>query len=406
MTWSNNDDKLSVKWTGTFRLSDDETDIASLDDGATFTVSDGDANRVELRGTGKGIDRRYFRNGSRRDYEPEGRAFLRAAIDRMIKNGGMFAKERVARYLQRGGPDAVLAQIDLLSDSSYVRRVYYSELLKQAPPSEALLTRVLQRLPNELKSDYDKSTLLTLAAALPAVTDAHRLAIARAVTSIKSDYDQRRALDAILGAKPLAPALASAVLDATATIASNYDRANVLVTVAEHGGLSTATTPAFMELVRTMSSSHDQRRVLTAVSASSAMSSGVATEAVRTTAAMTSNYDQATTLVSLIERGGLTDASSEAFFESARKLSSAHELAKVLRTALAQPSISDRIVDGVLRTAPKISSGYDRANVLVAAASRPLSADARQLFIAATDGLNTHDENRALAALARSAARR
>ena len=58
----------------------------------------------------------------------------------------------------------MLAEIDRLADSSYVRRVYYSELLKQAPPSDALLGRVLQRVPNEIKSDYDKSTLLTLAA--------------------------------------------------------------------------------------------------------------------------------------------------------------------------------------------------------------------------------------------------
>ena len=48
----------------------------------------------------------------------------------------MFAKERVARFLKQGGPDAVLAQIDRLDDSSYVRRVYYTELLKQAELSE------------------------------------------------------------------------------------------------------------------------------------------------------------------------------------------------------------------------------------------------------------------------------
>ena len=101
----------------------------------------------------------------------------------------MFAKERVARFLKSGGPDAVLAEIDRLDDSSYVRRVYYTELLKQAPPTDALLGRVLQRVPNELTSDYDKSTLLTLAAQQPAMNDTHRVAIARAV---KIDLERLR----------------------------------------------------------------------------------------------------------------------------------------------------------------------------------------------------------------------
>ena len=83
------------------------------------------------------------------------------------------------------------------------------ELLKQAPPSDALLGRVLQRVPNELKSDYDKATLLSQAAQASSMNDTHRVAIARAVTSISSDYDQRRTLTAILTTKPLAAAVGS-----------------------------------------------------------------------------------------------------------------------------------------------------------------------------------------------------
>ncbi len=211
MTWSNNGEKFSVKWTGAFRLSDDETGIDWVEEGATVTVTDGFVltSRVELRGTGGSVERHYWRNGMRRDYEPEGRLFLAAAIDKLIRHSGVFARERVARFLKSGGPDAVLAEIDRLSDSSYVRRVYYTELLKQATVSAALLDRVLQRIPAEVKSDYDKSTLLTQAAQGPSTNDTRRVAIARAVKSITSDYDQRRVLAAILNTQPLAPAVAA-----------------------------------------------------------------------------------------------------------------------------------------------------------------------------------------------------
>lgn len=410
MTWSNDGERFSLKWTGAFRVSDDEKGIDWVEEGATVTITDGviQTSRIELRGTGGGVERQYFRNGMRRDYEPEGRLFLAAAIDKLIRHSGAFAKERVARFLKRGGPDAVLAAIDQLSDSSYVRRVYYTELLKQAPPSEGLLGQVLQRVPNELKSDYDKATLLTQAAQLSSMNDMHRVAIARAVKTISSDYDQRRTLTAILTTRPLAPPVAAAVLDSTASIGSNYDRAQVLVTVAENGGLTAATAPAFMALVRTMSSSYDQRRVFAAVSAQSSLGDAVGIEAIRAVGVISSPYDRSTALIEIIERGGLTDASAQAFFESASGIGSSYELSRVLRKAIAHPSSpSDRIVESVLRMAPKIGGSHDRATVLIAAATRGrLSAEGRQLYVAASNGLGNHDENRALAALVRAEGRR
>jgi hypothetical protein len=409
VSWSDDRQRLAVQWTGNFRLSQDETDIEWVENGATVTISDGKdvVNRVELRGTANGITRRYWRGGASRDYEPEGRQVLAAAIDKLIRHSGLFAKERVAKYLKSGGPDAVLAQIDRLADSSYVRRVYYSELLRQATPTDALLTRVLQRVPNELTSDYDKSTLLTLAAGQPAITDTHRATIARAATTIGSDYEQRRALTAVLNTKPLSSALASAVLEATASIDSNYDRSTVLVTVIEHGGLTSATAPVFMEQVRTMSSSYDQRRVLVAMTAQDMMQNTVRLEALRAARAMTSAHDLSTTLIGLIERGGLTDATAQDFFESAGHISSAHELSRVLRKVLDQPSITERLMEGVLRTAPKVTSSHERANVLVDAAARgPLAPAARQLYVAASQGLGRNDEDRVLAALVRGEARR
>lgn len=409
MSWSNNGESISVKWTGAFRLSDDETDIAWIENGATVTITDGMVfrSRLELRGTANGIERTFSRNGSRREFEPEGRAFLKDAIERLIRHSGAFAKDRVARFLKSGGPDAVFAQIDRLADSSYVRRVYYSELLKQAPPTDALLARVLQRVPNELRSDYDKATLFTLAAGLPAMADSHRVAIARAVTSISSDYDQRRSLAAIVDTKPLAGAVAAAVLDATASIASNHDRAEVLIDVAEHGGVTQATVAVFMERVRTMTSSHDQRRVITAVTAAGTLTDTVSIEAARTAGVMSSSHDLSSTLITLIERGGLTDASSQAFFESAARISSSHDLSRVLRKVIERAADNDRLIAGVLKVAPKVSGSYNRATVLIDAATNArIAGDTRQLYLAAADGLGSHDESRVLAALVRAEGRR
>ena len=408
MTWSDGAEKLSVKWNGAFTLSDDEKDIASMEDGASLTIADGliFKSQLQLRGVNGRIERTFSKNGSRRDYEPEGRAFLAATLDRLIKNSALFARERVAKFLKRGGPDAVLAEIDKLGDSSYTHRIYYTELAKQTELSESLLTRILQRVPAEMSSDYDKATLFTMIAKLPAVTESHRVQVARAVKSISSDYDQRRTLAAIMDVRPLPAGVAAAVLDATGSIASNYDRSLVLTDVADRGGLTAATSPAFMSLVRSMSSSYDQRRVLTAVSKQGALPEAVAAEAIKSTGSMSSSYDQAETLIKLIDSGGLNDGSTDAFFQSASQISSSYDLSRVLRRAVDQSTMSDRILEGVLRTAMRVSSGHDRANLLEAVANRGrVNGNARQLYVSAAKGLGSYDENRALAALVRSEVR-
>jgi beta-lactamase regulating signal transducer with metallopeptidase domain len=408
MSWSDGSERLTVNWTGAFRLSDDEKDISWMEDGARLIIADGVLfkTQVELRGANGRIERTFSKNGMRRDYEPEGREFLAAVMNRLINNSGLFAKERVAKYLKQGGPDAVLAEIDKLGESSYTHRVYYTELARQANLDESLLTKILARVPKEISSDYDKATLFTAIVKQPAITTAHRVQIARAVQAIKSDYDQRRTLSAVIGAGSLSESVATAVMDAAATINSSHDRSLVLTEVVERGGVTLRNRGQFHELVRSMSSSYDQRRVLSTLGSQVGTAREVLTDAIASTAAM-SSHDQSETLIKLIDSGGLTDESAEAFFLSASKISSSHDLSRVLRKAADQPGLTNRLLEGVLRVAARINSSHDRANLLEAIAGRHnLSGTSRQNYIDAANGMGTHDSNRALAALVRAENRR
>ena len=402
ISWSNNGDKFSLKWTGEFRLTDDEKDVSWIEEGARVTISEGHlfTNTVTLTSNGGRIERAYTKSGFRRDYEPEGRLLVAATLDKLIRTSGAFARDRVARFLQRGGTDAVLAEINRL-ESGYVRRVYYGELLRQAPMTEALLSRVLERAAVDIKSDYEKATLLTQAARLPAATNAHRATIAHAARTINSDYEQRRTLSAVV-TNPMAPEVAAAVIEASGSIGSSHDRSTLLIEVAANGGLTEATSAAFMAQVRTLSSSHDQRRVLTALPGPAAATEAVAVESLRAAREISSSHDQSQTLLSLVDRGGLTEASAAAFFDAAARISSSYDLSRVLRSVIAETPLGERVLEGVLRTTPKVTSSYDRANVLIALSEKTRLAGAnRQMYIAATNGMGTHDENRALAALVR-----
>ncbi len=406
LVWTTDHEKLSVKWNGAFRLSDDKHDIAWVEEGATVTITDGLvlASRADVRGQSRGqIERRFSKNGFKRDWEPEGRLFLAQALEKLVRQSGMFARDRVARFLKQGGPDAVLDEISRLANSSYVRRVYYTELLEQAPLTEPLLSRVLRRVQSDLTNDYDRAMLFVTATKLPTLTDPHRATIARGARMIGSDYDQRRTLSAVMQTDPVSPEVAAAVLEATATVNSSHDRANILIELAQRSGVTSSTSAAFMDLVRAMSSSYDQRRVLTAV-AGQQLPGAVAAEAVKVADAMKSSHDQAETLLEFIERGNLTDSSADSFFASAAEISSSPDLGRVLKAVVAQPQSSDRFVEGVLKAAASISSSYDRSSVLVElATTHRLSDAARDLYVtAAQDISSSSDQNRALAALARA----
>ena len=101
------------------------------DDGWVFTTG------VVLKGKSDGtIERSYRRNGFVRPYDPEGREYLATALLRVVRKSGFGAESRVARFLKQGGIEAVFTEITQL-EGDYARRLYYTELFKQAKLSPA-----------------------------------------------------------------------------------------------------------------------------------------------------------------------------------------------------------------------------------------------------------------------------
>jgi hypothetical protein len=440
-SWSNNGDHLTVKWTGPFRLSDDERDIAWIEEGARVTISSGwvFTDRVELRGLADGkVERTFYRNGFRQDADSEARLFLANALARMIRSG-MFAGDRVARILKQGGPDAVLAEIDRLqTDSNYVKRVYYTALLKQTELTSEQLSRVLQRAADGITSDYDKATLLLEILRARAVTDEQRASIARATRHIDSDYEQRRVLSAVLGATPLSAVVASAVIDATESIESAYDRGLVLGGLAAKGAVTPETSARFMASVGAMRSPYEQRKVLAAVASGAALAEPVAIDSVKaagtiasaydkrqalsayvaqgaaspkvamatmaSAATIRTAYDKAELLIAIVDRGGFTDETAASFFAAATTIGSSYDLAHVLRTAAGRPRLADASLVPLIRAAGSVSSASDRAGVLLEILKQQsLSSSAREVFLDVAQAIpSPHEQNRVLAELVRS----
>lgn len=440
-TWNDNGKRLAVRWSGSFRLADDDRDIGWLEPGATLTMSDGwvFTDRVEMRGlAGGGIERKFYRSGVERAFDAEARAFLVEALQRMIRSG-MFATERVARFLAAGGPDAVLAEVDRLKlDSSYVQRVYYSALLDQADLNATQLTRVLDRASTGITSDHEKATLFLKALEEPAVAVEQRALVVRAARGIASDFEQGRVLAAGLGREPVTPEMAAATLDAAETMASAHERGKVLRLLVQQGGVTPQTSARFMSAVTSMSSGHEQRQVLVALAALPVLAEGVAVDAVKAASAIdsaherrqalnayvsrggasprlaaatvasardiTSSHEKSQVLIALIAKGGVTDETQAEFFQTVRSLTSSNDTGVVLQALLAKGPLSTATLSGLLETAKEVSSSPQRASLLLSVLqTHSLSGRTRTLFVEAAEGISSsHEQNKVLAALVRA----
>jgi beta-lactamase regulating signal transducer with metallopeptidase domain len=440
-SWSNNGDRVSIKWTGPFRISDDDKDIVWVEPGKMVQVSNGArvfSTAVEVKGLADGkVERIYYRNSVSRQYEPEGREFLAGMLQKVVRVSGFGAEDRVARFLKQGGVPAVLAEIELMQ-GDYARRLYYRELLKQAKVTPAELSKLMGRASETIKSDYELASLVASATAQAKGNEAALVAVVDATKTIESDYEMRRALTAAM-ADPVTPKIASSVLTSAGTIASDYERATLLIELAKKGGLTSATKAPFFELVKTIRSSHEQGRVLRSVAAMPTLPEDVLAEAVKASQAMSGDYErrqflsqsiarqpvtsksandviqsasgirsdneQATLLVDLARRGGVTDETAAGFFPIVATMTASYEQRRVLMAVLAGPAqLSEGVMTGLLKAAASIGNAFERAEVLVAAVRKQaLSPAARSLYLAAADTIRSeHEQTRVYAELVRA----
>lgn len=440
MSWSDGLMRYQVEWTGPFALSDDGADIARIENGAVVRIAEGRlfVTRVELTGREDGsIERRFFRGGVERPYEPEGREWLRATLSSVVARSGLFAEQRVASLFAAGGADAVLTAIDRLpAEASYARRRYYSALLQRTGADSSNVERIAQRAGKDKLGDHDRATLLTATAQAAAANDDVRVEIAAATQAIQSDYERRRVLMAAMQGAVAEP-VAARILAAAADLSSDYERASLLLRLAECGGITPATSEAYLARVSEMTSAYEQRRALTAFARHAPrLPEQVALRALALTAAMPSDferrqvigaflgqgeltptlargamsaaalvrsgYDRSVLLVDLVQRGTLSEETAGTFFHATRTLGS-YEHRRVLEAALAR-KLDAPVLAALLMNAATVSGDHDCASILLRAIqTQTLSRELRDLIVDAAESIDReYDRGRVLAALVMS----
>jgi beta-lactamase regulating signal transducer with metallopeptidase domain len=407
-SYTNNSDHLEVTYSGAFEFTDDDTDVRQLSAGGSLKISDGrwlfGRHSVEIRERDGKLEHHYYVNASERPFEPEGRAWLRDNLPRFVRNSGFGAEARVARFLKNGGPGAVLTEIGRL-DSTYVKRIYFTQLFKQASLTPEQYRQALSQAGREMRgSNYELAQLLIgLADGVPD-DEATKAAYFQAASGIHSDYELRRVLSAMIKRGPLSSSTLAGVLASARSIDSDYEASELLRLVLAQQTIDEHSRDAFFAAVATLDSAYERHRVLSAV-VQHPVDAATLAAALTAAARNSSDYETSTFLQEALRANNIEPVRA-AFFTAVNTLGSGYERSRVLQAVVRKPGTSDDTLRAVLQSSRALS-GYDLSQLLqLVARSYPLTGDLRDGYVTAANRLGDYEQTQALAALVKSERRK
>lgn len=413
-SWSNNGQKLEVRYDGDVEFSDDDMDVKRLSPGGSLRIRDGGmmtsllgGRTVEFTADGSGnITRRFWIGSSEHPFDPEGRKWLSSVLPRFIRQSGIGASARVARILKAKGPAGVLAEISLV-EGSWAKRKYFTELLKTGSLDSAAMRQVLVQAGREIDSDFELASLLSENADKLLLDDASGQAYFEAARSIDSDFEMRRVFSAVVKQRTLSPALLASLLATSRNIESDFEAASLLIDVAKLQPLDNTTRPAFFSALDTVQSDFEHRRVLSALGTRADLPQETVAAMLTSGASVNSDFEAASFLIQVAKQQPIEGSIRVPFFKAVESIDSAFERGRVLKAVAERSDASPETVLAVLQATKGVSSNFEASQVLIAVASyHPVSGSARDAYIDAAEKLGDFEQGRVLAALVKNERRK
>jgi hypothetical protein len=412
--WSNDGDRLEVRYDGDIEFTDDDTDVKRLSPGGSLRIKEGGvfgglfaSHTVEFTADGSGnITRRFWDGMSERPFDTDGRQWLTKYLPRFIRQTGFGARARVARILKAKGPAGVLAEISLI-EGSWGKRTYFSELLKATSLDAPTVRQVLIQAGREIDSDFELASLLIDNADKLLVDESTRQAYFEAARTIQSDFEMARVYKGALKRGPVSSPLLAALLDASRDIESDFEEATLLVQIAKLQPLDNTSRAPFFSALGTVGSDFEHGRVLKALGERTDLTPDTTAAMLISGASVDSDFEAASFLIQLVKQQPIEGTLRAPFFRAVESVGSAFERGRVLQAVAKRPDASPDTITAVLRATAGMSGNFEVSQVLMAvAAEHPVAGPARDAYIDAAEKLGDFEQGRALAALVRSERRK
>jgi hypothetical protein len=332
MVWIDGRHSIEARLEGKVDFGEDDRSVVAVSPGGRFRLEErtarGPARRAEwTHGADGGVAVAYWVDDRQETLDADGRAWIERLLPDILREHGVNAEARVRRLLERGGPDAVLADIAKVRSDGTKRR-YFGVLFEQARLTADQAGRAFWQASRTISSDGDLTAVLVHGLERVDIeAEPTREAWFAAADEISSDGDHAEALRAVLergrGAAKISDATLVELLRSAAGISSDGDKARVLMLVAERGRLESGPVrDAFFAAARTISSDGDRSRVLLSVLHAHSGADAVAAAVLRSATEISSDGDKARVLLAVPAERLRASEVREAYRDAVRTISS------------------------------------------------------------------------------------
>lgn len=332
--WINDDGgrKIEVKVENRVEFNEDYSDVAVIPYDGALRIHDSRGSHtysLTVTGTPAGELRRvYTVDNQSHSFDADGQAWLRRVLLQAVREGGLDARNRVARILKSRGTRGLIEEIGLVK-GDYVRRIYFEALLQAPAVSDLELKSALQSASLTIKSDYERAQLLLQVTKVFLSKNDLVADYFAAASKIKSGYEHGRVLAGALAQDELSKAALAALAQSAAKIDSDYEKASLLIKAAERYQGSLSLRLEWLHAVRTIGSAYEQHRALSGALKPNQISVEALLDLVKSAAHIQSDYEKASFLIEAINHYRGDERLRAAFMETARTINSDYERGRV-----------------------------------------------------------------------------
>jgi hypothetical protein len=308
-TWNwinaDGDKRIEVRVENKVEFNDDYSDVAGIpSDGALKIVDSRGSHTYRLnisRGAAGELKREYSVDGRAREFDSEGRQWLREVLLQAAREGGLDARNRVRRILRQRGARGVAEEITYLK-GDYVRRIYFEEFLQVPNLSNDDLKNAVRNASQTIDSDYERAQLLLQVA--PIFVSKQELVpeYFAALDRMKSDYERRRTLSGILNREQLSRETLAAMAHSSKAISSDYEKAVFLLQAVDRYHSDDRLRAEWFNTLRSIESDYEHHRVLSGLLKIPSVNTNALVDAVESAVQIQSDYEKASFLIEALNR--------------------------------------------------------------------------------------------------------
>ena len=256
--------KYSIEYEGDIILSDDDKDIIDITRDGFIQIKKtafGGKRKLFISSEGKGkLDRRYYVDGRKKEYEPNGRIWLSEILPEVIRSIPFGAENRVNRFYKKGGTSAVLDEVQEM-ESDYMRSIYLGFLLDRDLSAQELTT-IIKMASQELNSDHYLSEILKKNQAAFFKNQTTITAYLKACKELDSDHYLLNVLKKIIRNDNIASSQMTALLQLAKNISSDHYLTEFLTAVLRNDNLKETDLENILKVSSNINSSHYKTIVL------------------------------------------------------------------------------------------------------------------------------------------------